>query len=310
MVTLAFDVSDVNLDDAAKVFAPPPPPGMYKAKVRECKLGDKLDDNGKAVPGTQRLEIVYETDDEAHKGGWVYEYIQTKRDAHEVVRRRLTAFLLATGNIKGGKASGNFDPAKQVGKQVIIRVRAGENLSGDYKAEPAGVWAANNPAITKEMLGVSAGEARKTAKASAEYDPVKGGPFDTPEPTVAEANGDETTAEEGELDLRATAALADTGDEDAATMLQEWFEAEIQDEEYDPNNYALWVEWVEALVENDFIELPAAEEAEESESAEDARPYSEWSNEELKAELANRGQKTTGTRTQLVKRLEETEEPF
>jgi hypothetical protein len=315
MPIIKFNVSDVDQDDATKVYAPPPPPGMYKAKIRQCKLGYKKV-NGKMDMDTARLEIVYETDDAEHgsKGGWVYEYIQLAEDAHEVVKKKYTAFLVATGNIKGGKATGQFDPEKQEGKQVYIRVRPGKNLEGAYKADPGGVWALNHPGISASSLGVDktwAGH-NDPDRDRGEYTPSDG-PFDDDATAQVVEDTDVVEGEEEDgVELADLCAAADEGDEDAGEALQGWWEAEVGGDP-DPGDYALWSEWYDALVEAGIVE-PGEDEPEAEAEDEPAEPaeYSSMSIPELKAACAERGLKDTGTKSQLIARLEgaDAEEPF
>ena len=232
---IKFDVSDLDPDESTA--APePPPPGLYKAKIVECKAGFKAGENGKPDKNAPRIEVTYQCLESADNknqdykgGGRVWDYVTF----YETTKRRLDQFLQAVGAASKTKRAGQVDPEKCVGKIVKLRV-VGKKGEDDYRPNVSAVWKWDGGGGAEEDDGLGdttpakkAGGAKKAAKVAKA---VKKAAPKKVEPDYDELGGE-----------------ADNGDEDAVTKLTELAE----EAGVDPDEYATWSELASVLAGGD-----------------------------------------------------------
>lgn len=138
MAKIKFDVGDVDLDDAASIGNfEEPKPGVYRAKVKEMNPGFSKDSTGKPDKDRPRIEVVFEVLDDRYRGATLWSYLTF---GEGFPKRKMTQFLIAFGIVKkGSKTAGEFDTNKIVNKTCMVRVKAGKNQDGEYRAEVGAV---------------------------------------------------------------------------------------------------------------------------------------------------------------------------
>lgn len=130
-------------------------PGTYRMKIKEINFGYSKGDDGKADKQRPRLEFILQPYSEDREGkkrfkvkyGQLWSYLRTTGDGQENSRAMwamaLGAKPKANGSIELAVEPDPTKPGTDVGKHVIVRVKAGKNLEGDYRPEVANVWPVN-----------------------------------------------------------------------------------------------------------------------------------------------------------------------
>lgn len=148
MGKIKFAVDKAAFDSAG--FAEPPKPGVYTAKIAEINAGFSKGEDGKPDPQRPRLEVIWEITDKRYKGARIWDYVTFGTNT----QWKLAQFLNALGLGSKDNVSGEFDTKKlapkgtdigKTGKPIAwtssgsaearLRVRAGTNQSGEYRAE-------------------------------------------------------------------------------------------------------------------------------------------------------------------------------
>lgn len=128
---IKYDLSDSDGSEAFK-GGESPKPGVYGAKVKECKLGYRKGSDGKPDKDAPRLEVTLEIQDKPYKGSLLWDYLTFTKAS----QWKLDQFLQAVG-VAGekNKRKGELDPDKVVGKKIKIRVKADSNQAGEYRGK-------------------------------------------------------------------------------------------------------------------------------------------------------------------------------
>jgi chemotaxis protein histidine kinase CheA len=154
MPKVRYDVSGSDPEEATKVRSfESPKPGQYVATVSEINSHDSGGDPDK--PG---LEIIFEITDAEKKANkkyvgsrlWYYLQLPGHPSFEGFVQQKLDQFLQSVGVATKKKRKGTFDTDKIVGLEVVVVVRGGKNLGGEYRGEVSNVltydedaWAAD-----------------------------------------------------------------------------------------------------------------------------------------------------------------------
>lgn len=239
MPVIKFDVSDQDPDEST-VAPEPPPPGLYKAKIIQATPGYKTGDDGKPDKNAPRIEVIYqclESADERNKdykgAGRVWDYVTF----YDTTKRQLDQFLQAIGVATKSKRSGQFDPEKQVGKIVKLRVygRKGEE---NYRPQVGGVWkwdgAQDDGSSDDGLEDSTPAKAAKASKATKKAAPATEPDLET---LGVEADAEDTDAQETLTNLATEAGV-------------------------DPDDYPTWAELAAVLAEGGGGEEEAPEEEE------------------------------------------------
>lgn len=127
-------------------------PGTYRMVVAEINDGFTKGDDGKPDKKKPRVEFVVKPFSEDREGkkpfttpyGQLWDYCRLDLESQEAKRAQ---WAIALGGKPNAKGQVNFSietdpdkPGTDIGKHVIVRVKSGENLEGDYKPEVANVW--------------------------------------------------------------------------------------------------------------------------------------------------------------------------
>lgn len=137
MTKIKFDLTGSD-PDKAKLLGntEQPRPGVYRCKVTEVNPGFSKDNNGKPDQSRPRVEVVFEVQDAAYKGASLWYYL-TYGEGFPIQKQ--DQFLQAFGIASSRKRKGEWDTDKVVGKYCLVRVKAGKNLSDEYKADVSAV---------------------------------------------------------------------------------------------------------------------------------------------------------------------------
>lgn len=271
---------DVRSSDPAKAIAgggEQAPVGMYVGKI--VSVVDE-----KPEGKDRRLHVIYEITHSADGGKKLSSYAQL----HDYITFaesqdwKMDQFLQAIGAATSTKRTGSFDPDKQKGKKIKLRVK-GETYNEEYRAKPGGVWKADG--------GPSAG--------------AEDEPDEDESDENSDENSDETWAEIG-------ARIDEQGDEELPEDVAAMTEA-AEELGVDPDDFPTWEELGSALDSGDDTDEPSEEGDEDEGSDEDEEggedeSYNDWSIADLKAELEARELSTSGAKSVLVARLEENDE--
>jgi hypothetical protein len=122
-------------------------PCTCRMVIKEITSKFAKGDDGKPDKSRPMLEFVlkpYSEDREGKKRfqtnyGQLWTYLRTTGDGQESSRAMWALALGATPNARGNVEL-TVDTTKDVGKHVIVRVKSGENLEGEYRPEVANVW--------------------------------------------------------------------------------------------------------------------------------------------------------------------------
>lgn len=280
-MTIKFDVRS---SDPAKAIAgggEQAPVGMYLGKVVSIEDRRELKDNPK-----DDLHVVYEITHTAEgKKADGYAQLHDYVGFSDSQVWKMDQLLQALGAASTTKRTGEFDEKKQKGKKVKIRVK-GETYNEEYRAKPGGVWKADG--------GATAGS--------------------EDEPTDEEEA--EETIEDGEETWAAFGARIDA--EEASDEEVDEITAAAEEAGLDPDSYDTWealgVELDEGSGEDEGEDAAEEDEgdadgeAEEEGGDDEDVPYDQWSIADLKAECEARELATSGSKSALVKRLEENDE--
>lgn len=129
MTTVKFDVRSSDPDKAIS-GGEQPPPGLYKAKIKELKTGYAKGDDGEPDKTRPRLEVVYELVGKKNANFVnLYDYLSFS----EAAQWRLDQFLQAVGVASKSKRTGTFKTEQYLGHPVRIRVK-GETYNNEYRA--------------------------------------------------------------------------------------------------------------------------------------------------------------------------------
>lgn len=144
------------------------PPGLYIAELVECNAGFSKGDDDKEDKSRPRLECIYKPIGVGREGepmpdgvryGQVWDYVSFGEDSEW----KRAQFGLAMG--AKPDAQGNIDvsfetdkdkPGTIIGTKVILRVKRGKDLEGNYRAKCGGVF------------HIDSGEAAETSSAFAD----------------------------------------------------------------------------------------------------------------------------------------------
>lgn len=157
-VNIKYDVSGADHDSNASgggefVQAPK---GVYIAELMEANLGYSKDDDGKPDKNRPRIECIYQIVGEADgsKPEAQYSRIWDYVSFSDAAEWKLDQFLQAVGIATTKKEKGQLDLTKIAGKardlkgaehdgkaaKVKLRVAAGKDLQGDYRAKVGGTY--------------------------------------------------------------------------------------------------------------------------------------------------------------------------
>lgn len=271
-----FDVSSSDPGEAAGKEFQQARPGVYKAVVQKCLVN-------KPEGKDRRIEVTYKLADKSAgkaDGQWLTDYLSLESEASVW---KLDQFLLAFGFASAKKRKGQFNTDEVMGKACKIRVKADSYTpsgsdEAEYRAKIGAVLPASGGDETEEDLTDPDDDTSSSDDSSTE---------DTDERWV-EIRG----LEEEEIDADVQAEITEKAGEYGV----------------DPDEFATWVETVEAIDEASG----EAEGGDSEESSAETVDYSEWEIAALRAELKKRGLVSTGKRVEIVARLEESdsEGPF
>lgn len=314
-LSLKWDVSDVDPGQSAGSWEPAPI-GIHPAKIREIAIAQP---EGKDT----RLEIIAECTDGNY--GWLYEYINLESPA---TKWKLDQFLMAVGESSEKKRSGETKLAKIKGRECQVKVKH-EEYNDTIRAKPE-VWLPAdgkssdvNEEISLEMHGAAADSEDEESidyltNLAGEYelDPNEydtwaelaetlveaGAEADEEEEEEPQAEDEETEDEEQDEDedqdeteeeVENLDALADLADDQEDAEAQDRLTELAGEYELDPDDYGTWQELADAIRESGYGE-------DEEESS-----YSDWTLKDLKARCKELDLPTTGTKDELIERLEE-----
>jgi hypothetical protein len=287
MAKIKWDVSSSDPEQATRNFEPPVP-GMYVAKVAECKLGYKKVD-GVEDKKQPRLEVTYEivsgVGGKKHAGAHVWDYLSYS----EAAAFRMDQFLQAVGVATKKKRKGTLDTEEITGLPVRLRVK-GDTFNDAYQAKVGGVFQASDEDLDEldDELGDDAGE---------------------DEEEDDEEDEEESEEEEDETDSYGLAALEEMG---KAELIEVAKAMGLKPPADVRKKAATLAEWI-------FDNQPnppdgEEEEDEEEESEDDYDDEDVWSEAKLKKELKEREIKVPAKakRAQLVDLLREDDnaDPF
>jgi hypothetical protein len=281
-----------------------PKPGVYEAAIRECTHGESSN-------GNEMLTVVFEITKGDYKNSRIWHYILTDGTQDW----RLREFTDALGL----KPRGEFEPKDLQGSVVQVRTAIDPARDGyDEKARIKNVLASSNGASAAaasddeddEDAPYEEWDLADLKEEVAERGLKVTGARQTKRKLVdlLEAD-DEAASEEQDVDEEAEEPEDDEEEltqDDLDGMSRTELKALIKEEELEirvtrgKSDDDLRTAIAEAL------EIGTDEEGaeDEDEEEEDTTPYSEWEISELKDELKERGLKTDGRKSMLVKRLE------
>lgn len=157
-VNIKFDVSgaDHNANASGGGEFVQAPKGVYIAELMEANLGYSKDDDGKPDKNRPRIECIYQIVGEADgaKPEAQYSRIWDYVSFSDAAEWKLDQFLQAVGIATTKKEKGQLDLTKIAGKvtdlkggehdgkaaKVKLRVTAGKDLQGDYRAKVGGTY--------------------------------------------------------------------------------------------------------------------------------------------------------------------------
>lgn len=157
-VNIKYDVSGADHDANASgggdfVQAPK---GVYIAELVEANLGYSKDDDGKPDKNRPRIECIYQivAESDGSKPAAQYSRIWDYVSFSDAAEWKLDMFLQSVGIPTNKKEKGQLDLTKIAGKvtdlkgathdgkaaKVKMRVAAGKDLQGDYRAKVGGTY--------------------------------------------------------------------------------------------------------------------------------------------------------------------------
>lgn len=284
MPKLKFDVSGSDAERAASGGFEMPKPGIYAAKLIECKLVDK-----KSNPDEQQLMVRYEiTETGPYKG---YNYLRDYIQFGESSEWKFDMFLQAIGVASKSKRTGELDTDALERKQPAVKVK--------IKADSYTPQGSTEPVQTVRVNGVFAPGSKAASNGSSQAATK----FSAEEPEEDEDIPESEDEDIEDEDIEALIELADAEDEEATARLYE-IGGEVG---VDPDEYDTWADWLEAY------NLAVIDESEaEGDDGAEIPDYSTWEIGQLQAECKTRGLPSKGTRSVLITRLEkhDAENPF
>ena len=157
-VTIKYDVSGADHEANASGGADfeQPPKGLYIAELAEANLGFSKDDDGKPDKNRPRIECIYQivAESDGSKPAKNYSRVWDYVSFSDAAEWKLDMFLQSVGIETSAKEKGQLDLTKVAGKvtdlkgnehegkavRVKMRVTAGKDLQGDYRAKVGGTY--------------------------------------------------------------------------------------------------------------------------------------------------------------------------
>lgn len=222
MPKIKYDVSGSDPEAAIKGRGDSPKPGMYVAKVKTVEAVFARDKaTGKPDKDRPQLQIIFEvkkadkSKNQKYKGAQLYFYLPTPaNETFENQVWKVDQFLQAIGLASKKKRKATLDTDDLIGKIVVLQVRSGKNLEGDYRGEIGRVLA-----YDKESFG-QATEDEDDSDDSEETDDDELEDFDDEDSDedADEDEEDEESPDYSEMSLKDLRAEAKERDIDTAGM--------------------------------------------------------------------------------------------
>lgn len=293
MTIIKFDVSDSD-PEKAQASGKPPKPGIYKAKVKECKEGFAKGENGKPDKEKRRIEVIFTISEGKHKGFPLYDYISFG----EASKWKLDQFLQALGFADTKKRKGQFDTTKVIGMEVQLRVK-NELYNGDDTAK---IGAILPPVADDDDEDEIEDDEDEELEDDEEVEDDEDEDEDEDEDDDSEDEEDDEEDEDED----------DSDDEDDEDEDEEEEPAPVKGKKAKPAPAPAPAKKKAAPAPEPAKKKAKAKPEPEPEDDEDVPDYDEWSLPDLKEECETRGLKAVGSKTQLITRLRkfDAEDPF